>query len=310
MNLPGSALSWGITTYRRTLKRFGRLHSALYAIVRNALIPLMEKATGFHTMGDDPLWLRIALTTGSYEREIVRLIKQLVKPGMTALDIGAHVGYYSRQLSQFVGKHGRVIAFEPHPHTFGVLCRNTQALGNVTAVQAAITDQETTASLYDYLLGPATASLRYGEHKRDWYKNRLSDEITPRMRQNLPVASYAVKTMTVDSYLAGARIAQVDFIKMDIEGAEINALQGMRRTVRASPRLVLIMEFNPRAWQSFGVDPAKVWEELHKTGFAKIMVIEEHGGLTQVENGNMAAQLAHKLLEKMTRTNLLCVREG
>jgi FkbM family methyltransferase len=306
-----STLEQGILIYRRTLKRSRHLHSALYTITRVILVPIMEKTTGFYTMNDSPLSYRIGLITGSYEGETVKLVEQLVKPGMTVLDIGANVGYYTKPCSKIVGDAGCVIAFEPHPLAFGVLCKNVRALRNVTPVQAAVTDQEGTVNLYDYLLGAENASLRYDENKRDWYRSHLPDrEMIPRIREDLPIAIYTVKATTLDTYLAEARVERVDFIKMDIEGAEINAIRGMKRTVQSSPRLSLMMEFNPHAMQLFGVDPAEALEELREIGFSRAMVIEDNGRLTEVENNDMATQLANGLMERMARVNLLCVKEA
>ena len=290
------------------MKRSRHLHSALYKIVQSIFVPLMERTTGFYTMSDDPLWFRIALITGSYERETTELVEQLVKPGMTVLDVGAHVGYYTKLCSKRVGNAGRVIAFEPHPLTFSVLCKNVQAFRNVTPVQVAVADQEGTACLYDCLLGPGSASLRYDEYRRDRYRDLSGREVAPRVLKDLPVASYTVETTTVDSYLAEAHIEQVDFIKMDIEGAEISAIRGMERAIQSSRCLSLIMEFNPRALQSFGVDLAKALGELREVGFSRVMAIEDNGRLTEVENNDMATQLANGLMEKMARVNLLCVR--
>lgn len=308
MNLFGSFFEPSIMIYRRTMKRSRHLHSALYKIVQIIFVPLVERTTGFYTMSDDPLWFRIALITGSYERETTKLVEQLVKPGMTVLDIGAHVGYYTKLCSRCVGSAGRVIAFEPHPLTFSVLCKNAQAFRNVTPVQVAVTDQKGTACLYDCLLGPGSASLRYDECRRDRYRDLSGREVAPRVLKDLPVASYTVETTTIDSYLAEARVERVDFIKMDIEGAEISAIRGMKQTIQSSLRLSCIMELNPRALQSFGLEPVKALKELREVGFSRIVIIEDNGRLTEVENRDMATQLANGLMERMARVNLLCVR--
>ena len=70
-------------------------------------------------------------------------------------------------------------------------------------------------------------------------KERLAGrEWAPRVIENLPMASYAVKTVPLDSYLSQRNIERVDFIKMDIEGAEASAMGGMERTVGRSAALV------------------------------------------------------------------------
>lgn len=293
--------------YKRTLKRSRLLHSLVYEMVRIVLVPIMERTSGFYTMDDDPLWFRIELITGNYEKETVKLAQQLVRPGMTVLDIGAHVGYYTRLFSKLVGDAGRVIAFEPHPLTFNVLCNNVRALRNVIPVQVAVADQEGSATLFDFLTGASESSLRYDEHIRGWCRSHLSGrDRSPRVLRDFPVATYAVRTTMVDSYLAEVDIERVDFIKMDIEGAEIGAIRGMKRTIQSSPRLSMIMEFNPRALQSFGVDPARALEELREIGFARMRIAEGNSGVTEVGNDAMITGLVKVLTERTAKVNLLC----
>ena len=69
---------------------------------------------------------------GTYEPEQTRAFEELVKPGDTVLDVGAHVGYYTLLSSVLVGASGRVFAFEPNPRNYHYLdqhvylnrCRN------------------------------------------------------------------------------------------------------------------------------------------------------------------------------------------
>src|SRR3989344_1154319 len=69
---------------------------------------------------------KIAMLGGSYERETGVLLREIVKPGMTVVDIGAHIGYFTRLLSKAVGPGGRVFAFEPEPENFSLLYLNTK----------------------------------------------------------------------------------------------------------------------------------------------------------------------------------------
>jgi len=71
----------GIVLYRKTLKRWRRLHGALYKIIRVILVPQLEKLTDFYTASDDPLWFRIELITGNYEKDTVKFVQQFINPG-------------------------------------------------------------------------------------------------------------------------------------------------------------------------------------------------------------------------------------
>ncbi len=122
----------GITIYRRTIKRSRFTHALLYKLMTKIIVPGLEKVFGFYTREDDPLFFRLELILGSYEEDTVAFMRQIVKPGMTVVDVGAHVGYYTRLFSKLVNGTGQVISFEPHPKTFNVLRRNTAGLANVT----------------------------------------------------------------------------------------------------------------------------------------------------------------------------------
>src|SRR5215470_4917006 len=75
-----------------------------------------------------------------YERETVVLCRRMIKSGMTALDIGAHIGYFTKLFSMLVGKEGKVYAFEPHPENFCLLQTNTSRFANIVLSNKAISD--------------------------------------------------------------------------------------------------------------------------------------------------------------------------
>jgi FkbM family methyltransferase len=85
-----------------------------------------------------------------YEAGTTRLFQVLLKPGMTVVDVGAHIGYYTVLASRLVREEGRVYAFEPDPDTFAVLIENikTKAIPNVLPIQKAVADRIGDAILY------------------------------------------------------------------------------------------------------------------------------------------------------------------
>lgn len=305
-----SVLNSGLSLYRKTIKRFRPLHSALHWLVSHSVIPVLEAARGFRTIPDDPFWFRLELLTGRHEAETVQLVKQLAQPGMTILDIGGHVGYYALLASELVGERGRVVSFEPHPRTFAVLQQNVSKLGNVQAEQLALAESEGTAELYDYLMMSASGSLHYDEAMLDLQKSQVSDsDIAPRIATDFPVQTYNVRTVPVDRYVEEAGITQVDLVKMDIEGAEIGALRGMRQTISRSPNLKLIMEYNPQALRSFGHDPAAAIAEVRAMGFTSLQLIEDDGGLTDLgDDSHKLDELTQRLNQNMGVVNLLLTR--
>lgn len=305
-----------LTLYRKTLKRVRPLHVAAHVVMSRAVIPLLERSQRFDTMPDDPFWFRLDLLTGRHEAETTQQIERLVKPGMTVLDIGAHVGYYSRRSARLVGDSGRVFAFEPHPRTFETLARNLRPYPNVTPVQAAVAEREGTAELYDYLMMSASGSLNYDESMRDLQKAQLAaGDVAPRIATDFPMQTYTVRTLALDEYLASEGVERVDVVKMDIEGAEIGALRGMRQTIANSPGIALIMEYNPAALRSFDHDPQQALAEVLAMGFDSLQVIETDGSLRDLNSDDAAGdptigQMTTHLMEHMGVVNLLLTRHA
>ncbi|HEX6386907.1 MAG TPA: FkbM family methyltransferase, partial [Anaerolineae bacterium] len=269
-----------LSLYRRSLKRLRPVHLAIHQLMTHVVIPFLEKSEGFHTMPDDPFWFRLELLTGRHEAETMRHVERLVRPGMVVLDVGAHVGYYALRCAQLVGQSGRVVAFEPHPRTFKVLSDNVRGYGNVTPVQVALAETEGTAELHDYLIMSASGSLHYDQSMIDLQRSRLAaSDVAPRIAHNFPVQTFTVRTMPADACLAELSIERVDVIKMDIEGAEVSALRGLRQTIGNSPGITLIMEYNPQALKAFGFRPEEALSEVRGLGFQQMQVIENDGRL-------------------------------
>ena len=178
-----------------------------------------------------------------HEPEETHILESLVKEGMSVVDIGANIGYYSVLFSRWAGPTGHVYAFEPDPDNFRVLERNISLnqSRNITAERMAVSDSNEPIKLF------------ISEESRGDHRSFESDESR---------ASVEVPATTLDSYLKGKR---VDLIKMDIQGAEAIALEGMRETLQKNPGLVIVTEYWPYGIQSSGHDPVKLAERLAET---------------------------------------------
>lgn len=152
---------------------------------------------------------------GSYEWGMQRRIAQEVRPGSVFFDVGANAGFYSLLAARRVGA-GRVYAFEPLPANIAYLRKHLamNRIRNVEVFEVAISDQSGTAS--------------------------FASESTRAMGKLAVGGALAVATATIDSLIAGERIALPDCIKMDIEGGEYRALLGAARCFRERrPKLFL-----------------------------------------------------------------------
>jgi len=151
----------------------------------------------------------------SPEPEFERL-HQLVSPGDWALDIGANIGHYTHRLSTLVGPTGRVIAFEPVPETFALLAANVSDLANVTCINAA-------ASTQPQILTMDVPDDSFG--------------LQNQYRAHLGAGSMSVLCIAIDGLNLPGRIR---LAKIDVEGHELECLQGMRSLLeRDRPDLII-----------------------------------------------------------------------
>ena len=300
----------GLSLYRKTLKRFRPVHIALHWLLTRTLIPIMERSQSFYTMPDDPFWFRLELLSGTHERETSQRFEQIVRPGMTVLDIGAHVGYYSRRFVRLAGPTGRVIAFEPHPRNHSFLQRNLQGFPHVTLMQIALAEKEGSAELYDYLMMSASGSLNYDESLRDVQTSQLgATDFAPRLATGHTVEKFTVRTRAVDDCMRELGIERIDVIKMDIEGAEMGALRGMHQIIRQSPELAMIMEFNPMGLRAFAVDPHSAIADVLALGFQQVQILQVDGSLRDITADPAAIEaLTAQLIQNMGVVNLLFTR--
>src|SRR3989344_1198701 len=143
---------------------------------------------------------------GVYEKTLVSTIKTYIKKGDVVCDIGAHDGYHTLIMSKAVGKRGKVYAFEPDPGNFSLLKRNVENnnIKNVILIKEAVSDKCGTVKLYQ---NPNNRSDNGIIGKHNGY------------------SFIKVETITLDRFFA--KNNKVDFIKMDIQGAEPLAFKGM-----------------------------------------------------------------------------------
>ena len=167
-----------------------------------------------------------------------------VRPGAVALDVGANVGAYSLLLGQWVGTGGRVFAFEPAPAAFAGLSRHVSLNRLVDVV----------------VPGRAAVAARSG-------RARLSvDGLSGANRLDDAGGGAVVATVPGDEFCA-ARGVTPSFLKIDVEGAELDVLRGARDTIRAAgDSLALFVEMHPTIWREIGISADDLKAELDLQG--------------------------------------------
>ena len=214
-----------------------------------------------------------------WEPAETEICKQHIKEGMTVIDAGANVGYYTILISKLVGSKGMVYAFEPSPECLEVLRRNVQlnSCANVQVVGKAVTDKTGHIPFY---LNPHT----------------LSSSAIPRtadMPQTIIVPAVALDDVVGEK--------KVDFIKMDIEGAETRAFRGMTRIIKNNPDLKMIVEVFPRGMFEAGSSLEEFISFLRQ--YFRLHIIEKRGLTSEVELPDI-----QRTIRKTPIINLFCQR--
>jgi FkbM family methyltransferase len=156
----------------------------------------------------------------------MRFITRFLKPGMNVLDIGAHHGLYTLLASKCVSPGGSVVAFEPSPRERERLLQHVRlnSCQNVSLEPFALAEVSGTATLYVV------------DGWDDWCNSLRPPAINQSSR------AVQVKIIPLDDYLSRRSDFPIDFIKLDVEGAELSVLRGAARLLRGVPRPVVLAE--------------------------------------------------------------------
>lgn len=187
-------------------------------------------------------WLRVHLAEllggmyldgEGYEQKTTTFILENLKPGDVMADIGANYGYFSMLAGPRIGPEGRVYAFEANPE-LQVRLKESIARnrfeGRVISTDVALSDEDRDGVDFYLSLDPAQAGIStmhpWEEHLK---KGNLSGNNKIRVR-----------TRSFDSWAIEAGLDRLDVIKLDVEGSELEVLQGMRKSLdRFRPRFVV-----------------------------------------------------------------------
>jgi FkbM family methyltransferase len=244
-----------------------RVHDLLMRtlVVANR-IPIGRRsvAIGRHRLYADSVDRLLALMSwklGIGEREECVLIKRVARPGMVAVDVGANVGLHTLGLAQRIGPTGRVHAIEPDPQNFALLARGVERahLSNVRLHQVAASDTRGTLTLY-------ISDANRGDHR-----------IAPAAEAR---RSITVSAVTIDSLLADE--PRVDFVKIDVQGAESLAVRGLEETLRRSPAIGVLCEVAP-VWLRRGGSSAEELLAIFRGSGLAPHRIQKTGKVTPIE---------------------------
>lgn len=231
----------------RTFDRAGRSDSKVWRYAR----PIAQACLGTHVDLEGarlrvpgPLPIRVSVVAGNMRMH--RLIDAAAGPGAVVVDVGANIGYNTVYAALRVGPRGRVIAIEPAPDNVAVLRENleTNQLANVVVHASAAGSARGTRDLF--LRGDVSAV----------------NSLFPESVYASVTGVQPVPVVPVDDLVD----MPPDLVKIDVEGAELEVLGGMRRLLRA-PSIRLVVEWHPRLQEAAGYAPDALPRFLIDQGF-------------------------------------------
>jgi len=220
------------------------------------------------------------------EPETTRIFCNKLKKGDVVLDIGANVGYFSLIAANIVGDKGKVFAFECNPDSFNLLEKNIAINNykNIISVKKAVSNYSGTSKLFLSRWGGACSLKEVADN----------DKVLKDGQDHI-----LVETITLDEFFAGNNIP-INFIKMDIEGSEPQALQGMEKLIESTAHLIIIMELHSKFIFNLN-NPQEILENIRTKGFQLWVIDDQLKKFYQASPNEIV-----NLLRDKNCINLLC----
>jgi FkbM family methyltransferase len=186
-----------------------------------------------------------------FESSELRFVERFIKPGMTVFDVGAHHGLYTILASKATGAEGRVHAFEPSPRERAQLKRNL-GLNRARNVQ-----------IHSVALGRESGKETL--YLVDGTEDGCNSLRAPNVEQvTIPVE---VRVQPLDDFLRQSGVQGIDFVKLDVEGAELSVLEGAEGLFRSPHRPVILAEISDVRTGPWGYAAREIIEWLGRKGF-------------------------------------------
>jgi FkbM family methyltransferase len=264
----------------------GKFHRsrAVDNFIISLLKPDFAEVQGHRMFLDSIDSLRLSIH-GVHEPLETELVKKEVKTGDVVLDIGANIGYYTLIFAKLVGQGGKVFAFEPDPYNFALLKKNVEVNGyeNVVPIRKAVSNKTGQVKLYlcdNSITGHSIYDLGDGRQ------------------------SIKIEAITLDDYFKNYD-GMIEFIRMDIEGAEGGAIQGMSNLLKRNRDVKIVTEFWPTGLKRSGITAEEYLKLLIKYNFKLYNVNEEK---ERIEPVDIPELLETYTPEEGNYTDLLCVK--
>jgi FkbM family methyltransferase len=190
---------------------------------------------------------------GSFENSEFRFVQRYLEAGMTVLDIGAHHGFYTLLSATRIGRKGRIYAFEPSPRERAALLRHVKwnRLRNVSVYAVALGMEAKTGHLFVV-----------DQHQTGC--NSLRPPASDVLESSTPTP---VDIIRLDDWVSEQHLASADFIKLDVEGGELDVLKGANMFLERRPRPVFLIEVQEIRTENWGYRAREIIRSLADRGF-------------------------------------------
>ncbi|MFC1902778.1 FkbM family methyltransferase [Chloroflexota bacterium] len=208
---------------------------------------------------------------GIHEKLTTEIFRHVVRKGDVVVDLGANMGYYTLLASRLIGEEGRVYAFEPETVNYGLLTKNIEinVYKNIIPAKKAVSN--------------TTGTVRFSIDERTSGEHRIR-------QHNYQEDTIEVESVTLDDFFHNEE-RPISVIKMDIEGAEMAALMGMRRIIRENENLKIFTEFNPLLIKEMGYGAEEFAHRLLEDYLFSILAIDEYANRKRCSRVNSVVEL-------------------
>lgn len=208
------------------------------------------------------------------------LIKKIISKNWNVIDVGAHIGYYSMQYAKLVGDGGSVFSFEPSKETYKILVSNIKLNNFRNVFPENLIVSNKLKKVKFFLSGNPLTNRIASKHVEGNY--------------------YYVQSIRLDDYFKDFK-KPINFVKIDVEGAEFEVLQGMKTILKENQDIKLIIEFCPSHLEEYATQPSELLDFLINFGFT----------FYDISGQKRIKKISKELLlqkYKTSITNILCLR--
>lgn len=216
---------------------------------------------------DEALVLAMIETAGRLEPGTLSVLLSLLQPGDLMLDVGANIGTLCLPAARQVGASGRIIAFEPTPRAASVLRRSL-----------ALNALEDRVELLNYAAGETEGVGQLSVSVSTTHSSLVA------LQEG--VEQIEVPVRPLDACVPSGQ--SVNLVKLDVEGAELQAWRGMSRIISESPDLAVIVEFGPSHLERWGVTITEWLDILCAPGFTPWEIDEANGAIRPLREEGLA----------------------